>query len=128
MKFRDLAKVKEFKTINAKEFIVKNKPALALECTVIDIVGVPNLDLDFDANATPHVEVRCFLFDSLRKVAKSSIQIIGTTLVKGKVKQEPPVSSNWQISNFCRTLCMRGAEKWDLIIELVVYANKDKSK
>jgi hypothetical protein len=62
MKYRALAKVTEFKSVPVKEFITRFKPEYALECSIVEICGVPNLSSQA-VGMVAHLEVRYFLFD-----------------------------------------------------------------
>lgn len=62
MKYRALAKVKDFKSAPVKEFISRNKPDFSIECSIVDICGVPNLSSEA-VGMVSHLEVRYFLFD-----------------------------------------------------------------
>lgn len=62
MKYRHLGKSKEFMAMQNKEFIRRFKPDYAMEFTVSEIVGVPNMTSSA-VGMESHLEVRYFLFD-----------------------------------------------------------------
>jgi len=93
MKYKELDKVQDYKDkmVSAKQFIARFKPQFAIELNVCDITGVPNVDKHNVQSAEgPHVEVRFFLFDKVRKVIMSNVQI-----AKAKIVKNDKPSSNW---------------------------------
>ncbi len=126
MKYKELDKVQDFKDkmVTPKQFIARYKPQFAIELTVVDIVGVPNIQThSVEGPEGPHVEVRFFLFDQVRKVIKSNVQI-----AKAKIVKNDKPSSSWQLPDYSKSIMLRASENHQLIVELVSIDPKDKSQ
>jgi hypothetical protein len=101
-----------------------------MEFTVSEIKGVPNLakQLILDESQT-HLEVRYFLFDPTRHVFSSSVLVSHAKIAPQRQPTKGFVpSQQWCIDEQLKTICLSGSENWHLVIELVEYDQRDKSR
>lgn len=80
----------------SKEFVVRQRPRFCFEFAVTEVVGAPLL--------SEHVELRCFLFDSTRKLCLSNVHIAHAT------------STPWAVKD---SMCVRSSADLQLVFELV---------